>query len=192
MYVGKTLFAQIMEFVPWTSFARIVQRYSGNAGGAHAVVWRAVPRHGLRAVDLARESSRHRSESVGQCEQALCDGLSIGSQALDAGRRERIARLAHLVRSGGRADPSRAQALRERVARCRVGQQRVRAGLQHDRSVSERVRLGAISLHQGRRQAAHAAGPARLDPPRSSMSATASCTMSMCWTSCPWRLGPST
>ena len=32
MYVGKTLFAQIMEFVPWTSFARIVHRYSGNAG----------------------------------------------------------------------------------------------------------------------------------------------------------------
>jgi hypothetical protein len=29
---GKTLFAQIMEFVPWTSFARIVQRYGGNAG----------------------------------------------------------------------------------------------------------------------------------------------------------------
>ncbi|MDP3794714.1 MAG: IS4 family transposase [bacterium] len=32
MNVGKTLFAQIMEFVPWTSFARIVNRYSGNAG----------------------------------------------------------------------------------------------------------------------------------------------------------------
>jgi hypothetical protein len=32
MYVGRTLFAQVMEFVPWTSFARIVQRYSGNAG----------------------------------------------------------------------------------------------------------------------------------------------------------------
>ena len=30
MNVGKTLFAQIMEFVPWTSFARIVDRYSGN------------------------------------------------------------------------------------------------------------------------------------------------------------------
>lgn len=30
MKVGKTLFAQIMEFVPWTSFARIVDRYSGN------------------------------------------------------------------------------------------------------------------------------------------------------------------
>ena len=32
MNVGKTLFAQVMEFVPWTSFSRIVQRYSGNSG----------------------------------------------------------------------------------------------------------------------------------------------------------------
>jgi hypothetical protein len=32
MNVGKTLFAQIMEFVPWTSFTRIVDRYRGDAG----------------------------------------------------------------------------------------------------------------------------------------------------------------
>ena len=32
MNVGKTLFAQIMDFVPWTSFSRIVDRHSGNAG----------------------------------------------------------------------------------------------------------------------------------------------------------------
>ena len=32
MNAGKTLFAQLMEFVPWTSFARIVDRYAGNAG----------------------------------------------------------------------------------------------------------------------------------------------------------------
>ena len=32
MNAGKTLFAQLMEFVPWTSFARIVERYRGNAG----------------------------------------------------------------------------------------------------------------------------------------------------------------
>jgi hypothetical protein len=31
MNMGKTLFAQIMEFVPWTSFARIVDRYGGNS-----------------------------------------------------------------------------------------------------------------------------------------------------------------
>jgi hypothetical protein len=32
VYIGKTLFAQVMEFVPWTSFARIVHRYGGNSG----------------------------------------------------------------------------------------------------------------------------------------------------------------
>ena len=31
MHMGKTLFAQIMEFVPWTSFARIVARYGGDS-----------------------------------------------------------------------------------------------------------------------------------------------------------------
>jgi hypothetical protein len=31
MNSGKTLFAQVMEFVPWTSFGRIVARYSGDA-----------------------------------------------------------------------------------------------------------------------------------------------------------------
>jgi hypothetical protein len=30
MYAGKTLFAQIMDFVPWTSFRRIVARYGGD------------------------------------------------------------------------------------------------------------------------------------------------------------------
>jgi hypothetical protein len=29
--VGKTLFAQLMEFVPWTSFACIVHRYAGDS-----------------------------------------------------------------------------------------------------------------------------------------------------------------
>jgi hypothetical protein len=32
MNVGKTLFSQIMDFVPWTSFSRIVDRYAGNSG----------------------------------------------------------------------------------------------------------------------------------------------------------------
>ena len=31
MNLGKTLFAQIMEFIPWTSFARIVDRYGGDS-----------------------------------------------------------------------------------------------------------------------------------------------------------------
>ncbi len=32
MNVGKTLFAQVMEFVPWQTFGRIVERHKGDAG----------------------------------------------------------------------------------------------------------------------------------------------------------------
>ena len=31
MYAGKTLFAQLMDFVPWSTFARLVARYGGDA-----------------------------------------------------------------------------------------------------------------------------------------------------------------
>ena len=30
MNIGKTLFAQLMDFLPWTTFARYVQRYGGD------------------------------------------------------------------------------------------------------------------------------------------------------------------
>jgi hypothetical protein len=32
MNVGKTLFAQVMEFVPWKTLARIIERHKGDAG----------------------------------------------------------------------------------------------------------------------------------------------------------------
>ena len=32
MNVGKTLFAQVMEYVPWKSFGRIIKRHGGDAG----------------------------------------------------------------------------------------------------------------------------------------------------------------
>jgi Domain of unknown function (DUF4372) len=30
MNTGKTLFAQLMDFLPWSTFDRIVARYDGN------------------------------------------------------------------------------------------------------------------------------------------------------------------
>ena len=30
MHLGKTLFAQLMDFLPWTTFTRIVNRYNGD------------------------------------------------------------------------------------------------------------------------------------------------------------------
>ena len=32
MNVGKTLFPQIMEYVPWKTFGRIIDRHGGDAG----------------------------------------------------------------------------------------------------------------------------------------------------------------
>ena len=32
MNVGKTLFAQVMEYVPWKNFGRIIERHNGDAG----------------------------------------------------------------------------------------------------------------------------------------------------------------
>ena len=32
MNVGNTLFAQVMEYVPWKNFGRIIERHSGDAG----------------------------------------------------------------------------------------------------------------------------------------------------------------
>ena len=30
MNIGKTLFAQLMDFLPWTTFTRIINRYGGT------------------------------------------------------------------------------------------------------------------------------------------------------------------
>ena len=38
MYAGRTLFAQLMGFLPWTTFARIVDRYWGQPPRAVAPV----------------------------------------------------------------------------------------------------------------------------------------------------------
>ena len=32
MNLGKTLFAQVMEYVPWKTFGRIVKNYQGDIG----------------------------------------------------------------------------------------------------------------------------------------------------------------
>jgi hypothetical protein len=43
MNTGKTLFAQLMDFLPWSSFTRIVSRYGGN----HAMLFHT---HGIHSA----------------------------------------------------------------------------------------------------------------------------------------------
>ena len=64
------------------------------------------PSNGVCSTDLSRESQRHRGVPVGASLKALSHGVSRTDSALDAVRRERSPRLAHLRRLRPGADPS--------------------------------------------------------------------------------------
>jgi hypothetical protein len=42
MNVGKTLFAQVMEFVPWKTFGRIIERHRGDSGDPLLHFWHVI------------------------------------------------------------------------------------------------------------------------------------------------------
>jgi len=60
MNVGKTLFAQVMEFVPWKTFEHIVERHKGDAECALLVAricfasWLSRSSPGVRACAILR------------------------------------------------------------------------------------------------------------------------------------------
>ena len=95
MNTGKTLFAQLMDFLPWTTFTRIVDRYWRRSPGPDAFLRRAIPVHGLRPADLPGKPERHRDLPLGPRIETLSHGLPPAGPALDAGRCQRKARLAY-------------------------------------------------------------------------------------------------
>ena len=164
MNVGKTLFAQVMEFVPWTSFTRIVERYSGNAR-----VRRMTCAEQFRAMAFAQLTWRESLRDIEACLSANASKLygmgfrsPVKRSTLADANESRDWRIWSDLRPA--ADPPRPQAVRNEDPRCGSGQHGLRAGLHDDRSVPEPVRLGAVSLDQGGHQAAHAAGSARRHP----------------------------
>lgn len=62
MYVGKTLFAQIMDFLPWKTFHRIVEHY----GGDHRVRTLTCAEH-FRIMAFAQLSSRESLRDIEVC-----------------------------------------------------------------------------------------------------------------------------
>lgn len=63
MHTGKTLFAQPMDFLPWKTFHRIVDRHDGDSR-VRSLTCAEQYRHGVRATDLSRELARHRGLSA--------------------------------------------------------------------------------------------------------------------------------
>lgn len=62
MYSGKTLFAQLMDFLPWTTFTRIVARY----GGDHRVRTLACTEH-FRILAFAQLTYRESLRDIEAC-----------------------------------------------------------------------------------------------------------------------------
>ena len=113
MNAGKTLFAQVMEFVPWKSFSRIIDRHHGDAGVSElscADVFRAMAFAQLTGLDSIR--------GVHVCLGAMSGklfhmGMKGTPGSLHTLGRAESARLAHLSRAGHEAHCARPCALHQ-------------------------------------------------------------------------------
>ena len=54
MNIGKTLFAQLMDYLPWSTFDRIFARYDGNRAVQDVALRHAVSGHGVCSGHLPR------------------------------------------------------------------------------------------------------------------------------------------
>ena len=104
---------------------------------------------GLRPTHLSREPARHRDLPGRGGRQAVPHGYSQQCGAFDAGRCQRVARLAHLCRFRADANCNCAPVVRPRPDGCRSGPEPVCAGFDDHRSVPGTVSLGPVPALQG-------------------------------------------
>ena len=157
MNTGKTLFAQLMDFLPWTTFTRIVDRY----GGDHRVRTLSCAEQ-YRSMAFAQLTYRESLRDIETC-------LSVhASKLYHMGFRQPVRR-STLADANERRDWRIHAALAQRlmanaVRRRRTGvgpdQYRLRPGLDDHRSVPVGLSVGALPHHQGGGEDAHAARPA--------------------------------
>ncbi len=92
MNVGKTLFAQVMDFVPWTSFGRVVERYSGNAHVRRmncAEQFRIMAfaqltwRESLRDIEVTLSANRNKLYSMGLRNEVRRSTLADANESRD-------------------------------------------------------------------------------------------------------------
>ena len=149
MNVGKTLFAQLMAFVPWTSFGRIVDRYGGNTrvrrlSGAEQfrviafaqLTWR----ESLRDIEVTLGAHPNKLYGMGFPHSIRRSTLADASESRD-----------------WRIWPDLAALVIKRARKLygdtdlvgpRAQEQSLCIGLHHDRPVPESVRLGQLSTDQ--------------------------------------------
>ena len=160
MNTGKTLFAQLMDFLPWTTFTRIVDRY----GGDHRVRTLSCAEQ-YRSMAFAQLTYRESLRDIETC-------LSVhASKLYHMGFRQPVRR-STLADANERRDWRIHAALAQRlITQARTlyvdeelgfgpDQYRLRPGLDDHRSVPVGLSVGALPHHQGGGEDAHAARPA--------------------------------
>ena len=164
MYSGKTVFAQLMDCLPWSTFSRLVARYGGDYD---VRTFPCVEQY--RAMAFAQLTYRESLRDIEACLSA------------------QPAKLYHMgfrgpIRRSTLADANEtrdwriyaefaqrliAQARRLYVGESSVGRfegDRLRVGLDHHRFVPVVVPVGAFPVNEGRGEDAHIAGFARQHP----------------------------
>ncbi len=112
MNTGKTLFAQLMDFLPWKTFGRIVARYGGDSR-----VRTLSCGDQYRAMAFAQLTYRESLRDIETCLSVHASKLyhmGFSGQALHPGGCQRSPRLAHSCGTGPAPDRAGAEALRGR------------------------------------------------------------------------------
>ncbi len=115
MHVGKTLFAQVMEFVPWKTFGRIIDRHQGDAGVRTlgcADVFRVMAfaqlpwRESLRDIEVCLAANQaklfHMGIAAPPARSTLADALNRRDCRHCSNRGDALRKKSHLPRRGSK------------------------------------------------------------------------------------------
>jgi hypothetical protein len=157
MNTGKTLFAQLMDFLPWTAFSRIVGRYGGGrrvrtfpcAEHYRAMAFAQLTyRESLRDIEACLTAQPHKLYPMGFREPVRRSTLADANEARDW--RIYAAFAQRLIRPG-------AEAPRPRGSGAGTDEHRLCAGLDRHRPVPVGVSAGLVSFQQVGGEDAHVA-----------------------------------
>ncbi len=164
MNSGKTLFAQLMDFLPWSTFTRIVSRYGGDwrvrtlscAEQYRAMAFAQLTyRESLRDIETCLSAQPAKLYAMGFGDPVRRSTLADANEARDWRIYAKLAQ--RLIVPGETAVHQRGSGFRPR-------QYGLCARLDDHRSLSGRLSVGAFPHDQGGGQDAHAAGFTRQHP----------------------------
>ena len=138
MNLGRSVFSQLLDFLPTYQFEICVDRYQGNRYVKDFSCWDQFLCSAVRSTHLSPQLARYRSLSARPALQTLSYGFSRTSFAQHAGARQRGSRLAHLPRLRASVDSPRPRPLPRRIFRRGLVRDRVCLRLDHHRFVPRR------------------------------------------------------